>query len=130
MSCKEVSPRFRKHLPDLLAGLAVFALLAGLTGWHIGIAVASDGSTVGAALELAALRGGIPIIALPGTLKLVLFPAVTALIGTARDIARELHDELGQELTALLVPLVDWVATHADGVSTGSALSRGSTGGD
>lgn len=25
----------------------------------------------------------------------------------------------GQELTALLVPLVDWVATHADGVSGG-----------
>ena len=51
MSCKEVSPRFRKHLPDVLAGLAVFALLAGLTGWHIGIAAASDGSSVGAALD-------------------------------------------------------------------------------
>jgi hypothetical protein len=51
MSCKEVSPRFRKHLPDLLAGLAVFALLAGLTGWHMDIAVAADGSTVAAALD-------------------------------------------------------------------------------
>jgi hypothetical protein len=51
MSCKEVSPHFRKHLPDLLAGLAVFALLVGLTGWHIGVAAASDGSTVAAAFD-------------------------------------------------------------------------------
>lgn len=38
------STRFRRHLPDLLAGLAVFALMVALTGWHIGIAAASDGS--------------------------------------------------------------------------------------
>jgi hypothetical protein len=38
------SPRFRRHLPDLLAGLAVFGLMVALTGWHIGIASASDGS--------------------------------------------------------------------------------------
>ncbi|HML43193.1 MAG: hypothetical protein JNN24_05885 [Hyphomicrobium zavarzinii] len=43
------SPIYRKHLPDLVAGLAVFALMIGLTGWHIGIAVASDG---GAAASL------------------------------------------------------------------------------
>jgi hypothetical protein len=46
----EVTPRFRKHLPDLLAGLAVFALLIGLTAWHVGIAATSGGS-VGAALD-------------------------------------------------------------------------------
>jgi len=40
----KVSPLFRRHLPDLVAGLAVFALMVGLTGWHIGIAIASDGS--------------------------------------------------------------------------------------
>lgn len=51
MSRKEVSPQFRKHLPDLLAGLAVFALMLALTGWHIGIAMASDGKTLGAALD-------------------------------------------------------------------------------
>ena len=51
MSRKEVSPQFRKHLPDLLAGLAVFALMLVLTGWHSGIAVASDGKTLGAALD-------------------------------------------------------------------------------
>jgi hypothetical protein len=45
------SPRFRRHLPDLLAGLAVFALMVGLTGWHIGIASASDGKTLAAALD-------------------------------------------------------------------------------
>ncbi len=39
-----LSPVFRKHLPDLVAGAAVFALMVGLTGWHIGIALASDGS--------------------------------------------------------------------------------------
>lgn len=37
--------------------------------------------TVGAALDLAAVRGAIPIIALTSAVKLVLFPAVTALIG-------------------------------------------------
>lgn len=51
MQRNEVSPHFRKHLPDLVAGLAVFALMLGLTGWHIGIAAASDGSTVSAALD-------------------------------------------------------------------------------
>jgi hypothetical protein len=47
----EVSPQFRKHLPDLLAGLAVFVLMLVLTGWHIGIAFASDGTSLGAALD-------------------------------------------------------------------------------
>lgn len=39
-----LSPVFRKHLPDLVAGIAVFTLMVGLTGWHVGIALASDGS--------------------------------------------------------------------------------------
>lgn len=39
-----LSPIFRKHLPDLVAGLTVFAIMVGLTGWHVGIALASDGS--------------------------------------------------------------------------------------
>lgn len=52
MQCNVVSPHFRKHLPDMVAGLAVFVSTLGLTtGWHIGIAAASDGSTVGAALD-------------------------------------------------------------------------------
>jgi hypothetical protein len=38
------SPQFRRHLPDLIAGLAIFTLLLGLIGWHVGIAAASDGS--------------------------------------------------------------------------------------
>lgn len=50
MPRNEASPHFRKHLPDLLAGLAVFLLLIGLTGWHVGIAAASD-ATVGASLD-------------------------------------------------------------------------------
>lgn len=44
MSHNEKSPRFRTHLPDLLAGLAVCMLMVGLTVWHAGIAIASDGS--------------------------------------------------------------------------------------
>lgn len=44
------SPRFRRRLPDLIAGLTVFALMVGLTGWHIGIATASDG-TLAASLD-------------------------------------------------------------------------------
>lgn len=51
MQRSEQSPHFRKHLPDLLAGLAVFAMMLGLMGWHIGIAAASDGKTIGAALD-------------------------------------------------------------------------------
>lgn len=50
MPRNEVSPRFRKHLPDLLAGLAVFALLIGLTVWHLGIA-ANSGGSIGASLD-------------------------------------------------------------------------------
>ncbi|WP_072394543.1 hypothetical protein [Hyphomicrobium sp. CS1GBMeth3] len=50
MPRKDLSPHFRKHLPDLLAGLAVFALLAGLTAWHLGIA-ASSGTSAGAMLD-------------------------------------------------------------------------------
>jgi predicted RNA methylase len=45
-----VSPLFRRHLPDLVAGLAVFAIMVALTGWHVGIAIASDGS-VGADMD-------------------------------------------------------------------------------
>ena len=51
MSRNEVSPHSRRHLSDLLAGLAVFAVMIGLTGWHIGIAAAADGSSIGAALD-------------------------------------------------------------------------------
>lgn len=51
MSRKEVSPQFRKHLPDLMAGLAVFALMLALMGWHIGIAVASDGTSFAASMD-------------------------------------------------------------------------------
>lgn len=36
----------RKHLPDLVAGLAVVALLLALIGWHIGIVLGVDGSVV------------------------------------------------------------------------------------
>jgi predicted permease len=43
--------------------------------------------TVGAALDLSAVRGAIPIIALTGTVKLVLFPAITALIGAALGLS-------------------------------------------
>lgn len=50
MPRKDVSPQFRKHLPDLLAGLAVFALLVGLTAWHLGIAT-SAGASTGALLD-------------------------------------------------------------------------------
>jgi uncharacterized membrane protein len=48
MSRKEVAPQPRKHLPDLLAGLAVFALLIVLAAWHLGIAAseASVGANV------------------------------------------------------------------------------------
>lgn len=42
---------YRRHLPDLVAGLAVFVLMVGLTGWHIGIAVAADGTTIGANMD-------------------------------------------------------------------------------
>mgnify|MGYP001236418072 CR=1 FL=1 len=45
-----LSPVFRKHLPDLVAGAAVFAIMVGLTGWHVGIALASDG-TLGADMD-------------------------------------------------------------------------------
>ncbi|HRN84700.1 MAG TPA: hypothetical protein PK857_07750 [Hyphomicrobium sp.] len=36
----------RKHLPDLVAGLAIMALLLALIGWHIGIVLGVDGSVV------------------------------------------------------------------------------------
>lgn len=36
----------RKHLPDLVAGLAIVALLLALIGWHIGIVLGLDGSVV------------------------------------------------------------------------------------
>lgn len=51
MSRFHASPRFRRHLPDLIAGIAVFALMVGLTGWHIGIASAFDGRTLAASLD-------------------------------------------------------------------------------
>ncbi len=44
MKSTKGSPYFRRRLPDLVAGLAVFALMVGLMSWHIGIAAASDGS--------------------------------------------------------------------------------------
>lgn len=36
----------RRHLPELIAGIAVFALLFGLICWHIGIALEFDRSAV------------------------------------------------------------------------------------
>lgn len=36
----------RKHLPDLVAGFAIVALLLALIGWHIGIVLGIDGSVV------------------------------------------------------------------------------------
>lgn len=51
MSRFHASPRFRRHFPDLLAGLAVFAVMVALTGWHVGIASASDGRTLAASLD-------------------------------------------------------------------------------
>lgn len=47
----EVSPHFRKRLPEMAAGLVVFALMLALTGWHIGIAFAADSTTTAAALD-------------------------------------------------------------------------------
>lgn len=41
-----LSPRQRKHLPDLIAGLAVVGLLLGLMAWHVGIVLGIDGSVV------------------------------------------------------------------------------------
>jgi hypothetical protein len=49
MSKTEISPYSRRRLPELLAGLAVFALLIGLAAWHVGIA-ASEAS-VGASVD-------------------------------------------------------------------------------
>jgi uncharacterized membrane protein YbhN (UPF0104 family) len=51
MSRFHASPRFRRHLPDLVAGLAVFALMVALTGWHLGIVSASDGTTLAATMD-------------------------------------------------------------------------------
>jgi len=45
------SPIFRNHLPDLVAGLAVFALMIALTGWHIAIALSARSASVGANLD-------------------------------------------------------------------------------
>lgn len=50
MERQKLSPIFRKHLPDLVAGLAVFGIMVALTGWHVGIALASDGS-IGAEMD-------------------------------------------------------------------------------
>jgi xanthine/uracil permease len=66
----KLSPVFRKHLPDLVAGLTVFAIMVGLTGWHVGIAMASDG-TLGAELDRNAsavlLAGAVAAIAVFNT---------------------------------------------------------------
>ncbi len=51
MPRKDVSPRFRKHLPDFLAGIGVFALLLALRGWHIGSAAAAGTRSLGAAMD-------------------------------------------------------------------------------
>lgn len=39
-----ISPVHRKHLPDLIAGFAVVALLLALLAWHIGISMQIGGS--------------------------------------------------------------------------------------
>lgn len=41
-----ISSRQRKHLPDLIAGLAVLGLLLGLMAWHVGIVLGIDGAAV------------------------------------------------------------------------------------
>lgn len=41
-----MSSRQRKHLPDLIAGLAVLGLLLGLMAWHVGIILGIDGSAM------------------------------------------------------------------------------------
>jgi len=41
----EIPPTFRRHLPDVLAGLAVFAFVVALMGWHPGIALAAGSPT-------------------------------------------------------------------------------------
>ncbi|HEX2842637.1 hypothetical protein [Hyphomicrobium sp.] len=45
------SPYFRRHLPDLVAGLAVFSIMVGLMGWHVGIAFASDTNSLASSLD-------------------------------------------------------------------------------
>ena len=42
----KLTNRQRRHLPELMAGIAVFALLFGLICWHIGIALGIDGAAV------------------------------------------------------------------------------------
>lgn len=39
-----IPPIYRRHLPDVLAGLAVFAFIVALMGWHLGIALAAGSS--------------------------------------------------------------------------------------
>lgn len=39
-----ISPAHRKHLPDLVAGFAVVALLLALLAWHIDISMQLGGS--------------------------------------------------------------------------------------
>ncbi len=51
MPRNDVSPQVRKHLPDLLAGLAVFALLLAVTGGPIGPAAAADTQSLGAVMD-------------------------------------------------------------------------------
>ncbi|MGE0024650.1 MAG: hypothetical protein AB7S70_13595 [Hyphomicrobium sp.] len=49
MQSNEVSPGFLRHLPDLIAGIVVFAVMLALSGWHIDAAAAQG--TAGARLD-------------------------------------------------------------------------------
>jgi len=49
MQRTEETPRFRRHLPDLVAGIIMFVVMLGLTGWHVDAAAAQG--TVGARLD-------------------------------------------------------------------------------
>lgn len=46
----DVSFQLRKHLPDLLVGLATLALLAGVTVWCLGLGTSLD-NAIGASLD-------------------------------------------------------------------------------
>ncbi|WP_333793515.1 hypothetical protein [Hyphomicrobium sp.] len=65
MSRHDVSFQLRKHLPDLLVGLATFALLAGVTVWCLGLGASFD-KAVAASLDrnasVALLAGAVTAI--------------------------------------------------------------------
>jgi len=44
MMCFTIPKVYRRHLPDILAGFAVFACVVGLMVWHLGVALAAGPS--------------------------------------------------------------------------------------